>query len=270
MGQVRQFLRRLRGWKDFLRVQGPLTQVLGPQYRRSRTRIELDITWLCNLTCPHCNRSCPQAPTTEHLSLEDIARFLDESKARNLRWEQIRVLGGEPTLHPEFATVLDLLHGYWAWSGHTVIELATNGTGARVKRTLAALPAWIRVDNSEKENGFDHFVPFNRAPMDRTAYALTDKRNACWVAQNCGMGFGPGGYYPCGPAAGIDRIFGFEAGRPALPAPDDDMHDLLELFCNRCGGFQREVGRPTSETEMSETWRQAYAQHRREQQTRKT
>ena len=95
MGQVRQFLRRLRGWKDFLRVQGPLTQVLGPQYRRSRTRIELDITWLCNLTCPHCNRSCPQAPTTEHLSLEDIARFLDESKARNLRWEQIRVLGGE-------------------------------------------------------------------------------------------------------------------------------------------------------------------------------
>jgi len=262
MSALLTIARRIRGWKDYLRVQRSVTRILGPQYHRSRTRIELDITWLCNLSCPHCNRSCPQAPTTEHLSLDDISGFLDASRAQNLRWERIRLLGGEPTLHPEFEAVLDLLHGYWLWSGQTVIELATNGTGARVRRTLAALPDWIRVDNSDKSRGIDHFVPFNRAPMDRPLYARTDKRNACWVSENCGMGYGPGGYYPCGPAAGIDRIFGFGAGRQQLPDPGDDMEDLLELFCSRCGGFQREVGRPTHDTEMSPTWVDAYARYR--------
>jgi hypothetical protein len=262
MGTLRTLARRLRGWGEFVRIQRPVTRILGPQYRRSRKRIEIDITWLCNLSCPHCNRSCPQAPTTDHLSLQEIEGFLEASKIQNRRWEQIRILGGEPTLHPEFPAVIDLLHSYWAWSGETVIELATNGTGARVKRTLASLPDWIQVDNTDKEHGIDHFVPFNRAPMDRVAYALTDKHNACWVAENCGMGFGPGGYYPCGPAAGIDRIFGFGAGRPQLPDDADDMEDLLELFCSRCGGFQREVGRPVSDTEMSDTWVRAYARHR--------
>ena len=242
-----------------MRIQKPVTRLLGPQYRRSRSQIELDITWLCNLSCPHCNRSCPQAPTTEHLSLSAIAGFLDDSRARDLRWERIRLLGGEPTLHPQFPEVLDLLHAYWLWSGQTVVELATNGTGARVKRTLATLPDWLAVDDTDKSKGIDHFVPFNRAPMDRPIYRATDKRNACWVAQNCGMGFGPGGYYPCGPAAGIDRVFGFDVGRPELPGEQDDMEDLLELFCSRCGGFQREVGRPTSDTEMSVSWKEAYA-----------
>ncbi len=258
---LRAAKRRVRGWLDYIRVQRPITAVAGPQYRRSRSQIELDITWLCNLTCAHCNRSCPQAPTDEHLSLAAIQRFLDASRARGKRWERIRLLGGEPTLHPRFDQVLDLLHVYWLWSGETVIELATNGTGSRVKRTLASLPDWLGVDNSEKSEGFDHFVPFNRAPMDRRAYRFTDKRNACWVAENCGMGLGSGGYYPCGPAAGIDRVFGFGVGRPELPNDDDDMFDLLEIFCSRCGGFQREVGRPVDDTEMSPTWKQAYERY---------
>ena len=54
-------------------------EAIGPRYRRSRTRVELDITWACNLRCFNCNRSCEQAPTGESMTLDQIRRFVDES-----------------------------------------------------------------------------------------------------------------------------------------------------------------------------------------------
>src|SRR5690349_14303530 len=70
----------------FLRVQKPVSALFGPMYHRSRNLIELDITYECNLKCFSCNRSCGIAPSSDHLSLEQIRRFISESIAMNVRW----------------------------------------------------------------------------------------------------------------------------------------------------------------------------------------
>ncbi len=252
---LRRLKRRLERW----RVQRGPTRVLGPQYRRSRSLVEIDVTWACNLRCFNCNRSCEQAPTGEGMALEDVTRFVDESLERGKRWERIRVLGGEPTLHPRFDEILAELVRYRAAVPEVEIVLVTNGHGDKVRAALARVPRGITVENTDKQGQVQPFMSFNVAPVDVPAYADADFTNGCWVTQGCGVGLTPRGWYPCAVAGGIDRIFGLDLARPNLPADEDDMHDQLDALCRLCGGFKRDLEVSLDRPVMSETWKRAYA-----------
>jgi hypothetical protein len=255
--------RRLRGRWRRVRVGRNLTRLVGTRHARSRTRIELDITWACNLRCANCNRSCTQAPTGEGMTLDQVRRFVDESIARGKRWERIRVLGGEPTLHPELDAILAELLRYRAHTGGvTLVEIATHGHGERVRAVLARLPPEVRVDDSGKTEVQPAFDAFNVAPADLPSYASADFRNGCAVTETCGIGLGPYGYYPCAVAAGIDRVVGLGLGRTALPLDADDLHAELAAFCRLCGHFRREHAAPVTEATRSPTWERAYARWR--------
>src|SRR5262245_1701764 len=132
--------------RKMLRISRLATWILGPRHRRHRRRIEIDITYACNLACFNCNRSCEQASTGDHMTREQIVRFVDESVARRIRWERIRLLGGEPTLHPDFFGIVETLRDYRArHSPATRIEVATNGYGEKVRGILARVPPDVAV-----------------------------------------------------------------------------------------------------------------------------
>lgn len=262
-GPLRDALVAARGRASRLRISSRATRWLGPRHRRSRTRIEIDVTWACNLRCFNCNRSCEQAPTGEQMTVEQIARFVDESLAAGQRWERIRVLGGEPTLHPAFFAILDELLRYKAAVPAVRIEVATHGHGERTRAALARLPPGIEVDDTAKESPLQPFSSFNVAPVDRPDYADADFANGCAVTSDCGIGLTPYGYYPCAVAGGIDRIFGLDLARRRLPAEEDDLEDQLRAFCRRCGHFKREAEPPVAHPVVSESWREAYARWRR-------
>jgi hypothetical protein len=259
---LRVTLRTARGRLWRYRVRPLATRALGPRHRRSRRRIELDITWACNLRCFNCNRSCEQAPTGEGMTVAQVRRFVDESLAAGQRWERIRVLGGEPTLHPHFHEILEELLRYRAAVPEVVIEVATHGHGERTRAALARLPDGVTVEDTKKDSAVQPFQAFNLAPIDDPAYAGADFANGCPVTEVCGVGLGPYGYYPCAVAAGIDRIFGLDLGRRRLPADDDDLVDQLRAFCRLCGHFRREVEAPVTAPVQSESWRAAYARWR--------
>ncbi len=96
------------------RIGPTVTRLLGPQYRRSRNRIEIDITYRCNLRCVNCNRSIARAPENLDIQVDKIAKFAEDSLRRSVRWRRIRLLGGEPTLHPQFMQIVELLRSYRA------------------------------------------------------------------------------------------------------------------------------------------------------------
>ena len=87
-----------------------VTRVFGYSNTPSRDNVEIDITYRCNLACNNCNRSLGdgQAQTNDSMSLEQIEKFIDDSIKNNFNWKQIRILGGEPTLHRQFFEVLDI------------------------------------------------------------------------------------------------------------------------------------------------------------------
>ena len=257
---------QLKGLLRPLRVSRPLTGVLGPQHRRSRTMIEIDITYACNLLCHNCNRSCAQAPEALHMPLSMIRRFVQESEARSKRWKRIRVLGGEPTLHPEFPAVVEVLHRYSQKHPGCVLEVVTNGHGPQVQGRIARLPADVLVDNSAKTSRVQpDFGPFNLAPVDDLRFSLADFCNGCFVMRDCGMGLTPLGYYPCAVAGGIDRILGAGLGGAHLPPDDDDMLEAARRLCGLCGRFRDghfvpRVLRPElRRSTTSRTWRELYA-----------
>lgn len=222
-----------------IRVCHPVTRLLGPQYLRSRDRIEIDITYACNLRCINCNRSVSQAPEKLHMPVDMIRRFVGDSIARNKRWKSIRVLGGEATLHPAFLTIMEELLTYLDWEPHCVLTVVTNGHGKAVNATLAKIPPAIAIENSSKTGNLQpHFGAFNMAPIDDPALRDVNYGNGCAIMHNCGMGLTPLGYYPCAVAGGIDRIAGHQLGYDSLPFDDDNMTQVSEKLCRLCGHFR--------------------------------
>lgn len=256
----------LRAGFRHLRVSKLATQLLGPQYVRSRDRIEIDITYACNLRCLNCNRSVSQAPEKLHMPPDMVSNFVNESITTNKRWKTIRVLGGEPTLHPQFLRILDELSRYRQWEPGCVVEVVSNGNGKAVKTMLKKIPPGIRIENSAKQGNIQPaFGPFNLAPADDPAYRFADYRNGCAVMSECGMGLTPLGYYPCAVAGGIDRIAGLRLGAASLPADGDDMLDVAESLCRLCGHFREGHFVPNSlrpaltEEKRSESWVRLYS-----------
>lgn len=64
-------------------------------------KISLNITTQCNYDCWYCQS---HSSNYQHMSIEILNRVL-----KKLPPGEIQVLGGEPTLHPEFETVVKLL-----------------------------------------------------------------------------------------------------------------------------------------------------------------
>ncbi len=72
--------------------------------------ISFELTNKCNLSCIHCLRD--KTDTKSYISPEFFDNILKQAKAYNLR--HIAFTGGEPTLHPEFDKIIDIVvkHGY--------------------------------------------------------------------------------------------------------------------------------------------------------------
>lgn len=259
-------LRRL--WRDW-RVSRGVTRLFGPQYVPDEEMIEIDITYLCNLSCMNCNRSVVHAPGADHMPLAMIQRFVETSLQRPLPWRRIRILGGEPTLHPAFQDIVTELTRLRDMNPELIIEVVSNGYGSRVKRALAHIPGEIWVENSEKSGDLQpHFRPFSDAPIDDPRFKEADFANGCAIVRDCGIGLTPGGFYPCAVAGGIDRVLGLALGQPDLPMKEADMRAALSALCRYCGRFKdghfipQALRQPLMHDVVSPTWALLYARFR--------
>lgn len=253
--------RSLRKLLRILRVQRPATWVLGRQNVRSRSLLEIDITYQCNLACAGCDRSCPQAPSRDRMGVEQVALMLEESIRSRTIWKMIKLLGGEPTLNPDLPAMIELIAGYRRdYNTDLKLVVVSNGYGERTRAVLQSLPSWVVIDNTDKTREKPKFEPFNLAPRDRWYMAAADYTNGCGITTWCGLGLTPWGYYHCAVAGAIDRVFGFDLGRKKLPDPGDDMLDQFVVFCSLCGHFL--YGDPTDEEMLSPRWEAAYRRYR--------
>jgi hypothetical protein len=231
-------------------------------------RIEIDITYVCNLKCQGCCRSCSQAPSNLHMPIDKIHAFIEETAKKNLLWESVHILGGEPTLHPQFNDIISILDDWFEKnSSSTDLKVISNGTGEVVKRRLDEIPERWLYDNSFKSGVVtDYFEPFNIAPIDLPEWRNEDFTKGCWITQDCGMGLTPFGYFHCAIAGGIERILGLNKGYTEIPSHPWAFLKQMNAYCKFCGIFLNDVHKSRAEqlrknispNSISDTWKRAY------------
>jgi len=238
----------------------------GKRYVPDIDLLEIDITWECNLHCQNCDRSCSQAPTTDRMTVDQISRFVEQSKEAGKHWRRLTVMGGEPTLHPDLLEILALLLEYRAgYAPDVEIVLASNGYGQEAKRLLLQVPPGVVVRDGEKASpSIETFEPFNIAPIDVPEVADADFADGCWITAACGLGLSRYGFYPCGVAGGIARVFGLDIALRRPPSTAEELRTALDQACRYCGHFLRGEFVPKGRRQrlhgapMSTSWKRAY------------
>jgi len=243
---IRENICAYNPWNDYLNEQ-------------LLSHVQLEITTACNLSCPSCDRNCGTAPSSERMSLEQVKKFVDESIEIKHQWRRIDVIGGEPTLHPEFGQILEEIKRYKDWAKRCKVRLTSNGTGEKVKRVLSQIPEWVEVRNSEKEKGKRKFEAVNDAPIDK---GIKDALS-CSIPWRCGLGLSRYGYFLCGAGASIARVFGLGCGVRSIDRLTvEALQEQQRQLCKLCG-HSRSVAEEIEGQRTSKSWKYAIKHYKR-------
>jgi MoaA/NifB/PqqE/SkfB family radical SAM enzyme len=103
-------------------------------------QVSYEITNICDLRCFHC---CNKSSSGEDagLSRDNIFSLINDLITINVN--SIYLTGGEPTLHPDFSSIVDYIH-----KNNIDLALATNGNN------VENLPASLTAFNKTKEGVF--------------------------------------------------------------------------------------------------------------------
>lgn len=221
--------------------------------------LELDITYVCNMACLQCNRGLGVLSGKDAVSVAQIQKLLDQLLMMDRPFDKIRILGGEPTLHPDLHEILDLLLVYKNKVKDCVVTLWSHGYGKRVQENLAKLPKWLEVQISPKlpRVGGDGFEAFLAAPIDYSEKHDSNYAEACTYIGpgKCGVGFTPYGIYACPVQGAIDRLISLDIGiKNANDINTETFKIQCEKLCGYCGHFLTDNGITLPTDTVSPTW----------------
>jgi len=202
------------------------------------------------------------------MDIEMIKNFLQETETRGIKWESVHVLGGEPTLHPQFQEIITILDDWFRErSPSTDLKVISNGYGDKVKKELEKIPRhWLYNTSFKKSLNTDYFEPFNLAPIDLPGWENENFQNGCWITQDSGFGLTPFGYFHCAIAGAIERIMKFGKGFSKMPRHPWEFLILMKTYCRYCGHFvndyfhsrEEQLKMENTPDMMSKTWKNAY------------
>ena len=202
-------------------------------------RIELELTLRCNMSCPTCNRHCNVYDkfADSDMAMDQICRLGDEVKTQGESWDILAVMGGEPTLHPDYP---EIVTGLSSWVRAKLVRDLQIWTNGLVAPSIAHVPLrWLAPDEVSKPDGYAHIIIADHSRKIHSQMFLAPKdtgqvRAKCTLRDRCGIALNKYGYWPCGPGGAIARLMGWSQYRKTeLPHDSGDWGDL-EPLCEMC------------------------------------
>lgn len=129
----------------------------------------LEITEKCNLECLHCYAdSGPRRELRGQMELDDWYTVIRESA--DLGCRQIQFIGGEPTMHPDLASMVECASA----CGYTFIEVFTNATvlNNRLLRTFLASGVHIATSFYSNDPNIHDLVTGRSGSFSRTVAGI--------------------------------------------------------------------------------------------------
>jgi len=208
---------------------------------------EWHITYNCNLRCVGCNRFVGAKRHAPDMTVQDAHEFIRQ--AAEMDWQpEIRILGGEPTLHQDLFEFIELAFAFTGRvkvvpRGYERVRVYSNGYSQKTIAILnrirseakAFVPSWaVKRDGSVTFEHIDYCI----APRD-----IGDTRQPCDFHSarvgGCGISVDSRGYAVCQTGGAIDEILGLGARTRTLADLFDETFAAWQtgLLCSHCGGI---------------------------------
>jgi hypothetical protein len=216
--------------------------------------LEIATTYVCNVRCANCNSLCSQAPASRDLDIttNQIKELVSDSVLIGYPWEWIKLHGGQPTLHPDFFEICEVLADYKRKSNKGVkLAVVSNGhEGDKLKKVeemgFEGLVS-VKVKTNVYQDGTPiPYVTVNASPVDLGMKGT----KGCFVPSDCGICFNNLGFWLCSPLGAAARVFGYQSSVKRVA--DISVERLVNNYyhCDHCGygisGCPRSVAQVTS------------------------
>lgn len=216
--------------------------------------IELEINTACDLACFACDRMS-DVTTAPNMTVHQVKLFVEESLDLAWKWERIRLLGGEPTLHPRFLDIVGLLESYRVYYPDVFLQVLTNGLGKSAKYRQYCLDNRISLHAEQKQVGAQPswFNNTRIVPVDRDPDVGPLPPCGIFGIHGCGIGLTRHGYFLDGAGAAVARVAGYDVGVMHLKdVTMESMEEQAKVLCRVCGHWNPLDGpvttRPVKET----------------------
>lgn len=168
-------------------------------------QVDLVLTTHCNLRCPECAAFIPYLPKREHFDLNYIQNMANFFKGIEI----LRVVGGEPMIHPQFSEIVPKLRDLFECKK---MVLTTNGFHAiENKETLKHFDYLLvsKYDQNHKEVDFITEFFIDKKSIEPTYHVPLSRRAKnpipCW-RHKAGVFVVNGKIFPCCLGLGPDSI----------------------------------------------------------------
>ena len=168
---------------------------------------DLYINNACNLHCQKCSvLDWNGKATIHHMDMWEINRIFDKIKKLCLTFEEIKIVGGEPTLHKQFSEIIDYIRN--EHTTHQKLTVITNGLNLtdevvnsllKVDRVVFSVYPGMPIENDIIESGLhkklqsveywhqDYFLHLKEPSKMVEVMGTTPEKNwnICYVKDNC-------------------------------------------------------------------------------------
>jgi hypothetical protein len=159
---------------------------------------------------------------TDHMSLDQIHKFVEQAKV--VKVNKLKVLGGEPLMHPQFKEIYDILLSAAKEGSIRCIKIESNKTIQPPVVEASSLVSWKGRVQSKKRH-----QPILWSPEDLGV--VTGPQYHCPQITKCGFSLDKFGYLPCSVAIMIVRLFNLtHLYKTEMPTQAWGLEEL----CSKC------------------------------------
>ncbi len=199
-------------------------------------RVELNITFACNLACRSCNRLCNLTRLDGDMTVDQVQMFVNNLAREGRKLRRVKVVGGEPTIHPQFREICEVLLAAKGAGWIEKVAVNTNGVTAKqfAEKPIPVGIRWMVSPPTRKTHR-----PFLWSPLDLGLVG----RGPCKMPRVCGFSLDATGWLPCSAAIAVARLFSLEHLYKSLEGSLPEEVWGMEELCRDClfGVSEKEV-----------------------------
>jgi len=165
------------------------------------------------------------------MTVDQIQYFADEMREKQAYFGRIRMLGGEPTLHPKLEEICQILRGL-VEDGHIgFLEMVTNAS--HMEKAAIVKPYQVKIRRSSAAEKDKRMV----ANLVQVPNTLGIAPKICSAPSYCGLNLNVCGFFPCSAGAGLAKLMSEVPRWQRMSVPTrpfiEEWPDLLDL-CGWC------------------------------------